>query len=155
MVREPPAPNYGHQSVVTRITALLDQHVREHGLGSVCVSPIDVVLDRDKALVLQPDIIFVSRERSAILGDWVCGAPDLVIEILSRSTAAYDRTRKLAWYRAYGVRECWLVYQAVKTIAVVVCDRAHEQRQRTFHGSMSIESEVLPGLMNTADDLFA
>jgi len=44
VVREPP-PRYGHQSVVTRLTALLDAHVRAHALGQVCVSPVDVVLD--------------------------------------------------------------------------------------------------------------
>ncbi len=58
-VHEPPAPFYGHQSIVTRAIVLLDQHVRSGGLGRVCVSPIDVVLDAPKALVLQPDIIFV------------------------------------------------------------------------------------------------
>src|SRR5438046_4360612 len=45
-VREPPAPKYGHQSAVTHLGALLDRHVRERGLGEVCVSPVDVVLDR-------------------------------------------------------------------------------------------------------------
>ena len=66
-VREPPAPRYGHQSIVTRTIVLLDQHVRSGGLGRVCVSPIDVVLDEQKDLVVQPDIIFVSNENAAIV----------------------------------------------------------------------------------------
>ena len=43
VVREPPAPRYGHQSIVTRLTRYLDTHVSAHGLGEVCVSPVDVV----------------------------------------------------------------------------------------------------------------
>jgi Uma2 family endonuclease len=124
VVREPPAPRYGHQSVVTRVTVLLDQHVRELGLGVVCVSPVDVVLDRDAALVLQPDVIFISNERRHIIRERVWGAPDLVVEVLSRRTAKRDRTEKLQWYREYGVRECWLVDPARKRIEVVACDRA-------------------------------
>src|SRR5262245_43096662 len=68
-VREPPAPQYGHQSVVTRLSSLLDAHVRALGLGQVCVSPVDVVLDAAAALVLQPDIVFIAGERLHIVQD--------------------------------------------------------------------------------------
>src|SRR2546423_12295189 len=37
-VREPPSPRYGHQSAVTPLAALPDQHVRQHDLGQVRVS---------------------------------------------------------------------------------------------------------------------
>lgn len=62
VVREPPAPNYGHQTIVTRLTVLLDEHVRAHGLGQVCVSPVDVVLDEERALVVQPDVVFIAKD---------------------------------------------------------------------------------------------
>ena len=91
------------------ISALLDIHVRAHRLGHICVSPIDVVLDELKALVVQPDVLCVSSERMAMVRQRVFGAPDLTIEVLSFGTAFRDRTEKLAWYRDYGVRECWLV----------------------------------------------
>ena len=52
VVREPPAPLYRHQSIVTTLTVRLDQYVRRKRLGRVCVSPIDVVLDQEQALVL-------------------------------------------------------------------------------------------------------
>ena len=50
VVREPPAPRYGHQTVVTRTTVILDQHVRAARRGVVLVSPIDVVLDEANSL---------------------------------------------------------------------------------------------------------
>ncbi len=66
VVREPPAPRYGPQSIVTRLTALLFAHVEGHRLGRLCVSPVDVVLDELAALVVQPDLIFISNESLGI-----------------------------------------------------------------------------------------
>jgi Uma2 family endonuclease len=152
-VREPPAPRYGHQAVVTNITTLLAQHVRERGLGVICSSPIDVVLDRDAALVVQPDVIFVSNERKHIIGGRVWGAPDLVVEVLSRRTAGRDRTEKLQWYRQYGVRECWLADPAKKRIEVVPCDGTTEPR-RVFESDTPVQSTVVGTLYVPVSEFF-
>ena len=154
IVREPPAPRYGHQSVVTTLTVLLERYVRERGLGIVCVSPIDVVLDRERALVVQPDLIFVSNARRSIIRERVWGAPDLVVEVLSRRTAARDRTEKLQWYRAYGVRECWLVDPARRTIEVVSCDGGGEASSELFSGMTPIRSAVVGGFDVGASAVF-
>ena len=143
VVREPPAPRYGHQSVVTRLTVLLDTHVREHGLGEVCVSPVDVVLDRAAALVVQPDVIFVSRARAAIIRDRVWGAPDLTIEVLSARTESRDRMVTVGWYRRYGVRECWLVDTHAKSVEVIIFGDLHET-SHVFAGDDAMRSSVLP-----------
>ena len=59
---------------------------------------------------VQPDILFVSNERRGIIGEkQVLGAPDLVVEILSPSTAHRDRGVKLDLYARRGVREYWIV----------------------------------------------
>lgn len=156
VVREPPAPRYGHQSLVTRMTVLLDQHVRSLGLGRVCVSPVDVVLDRDRALVVQPDVIFVSTERLGlgIIRERVWGAPDLVVEVLSRRTGQRDRTEKLAWYRKYGVQECWLVDPVRRTIEIVDCRRTARTRSPIYRGNDLIRSRVLPALARRAEEVF-
>src|SRR5688500_7394274 len=106
VVREPPAPFYGHQRVVGLVFRILSEHVERYGLGEVCVSPIDIVLDEPAALIVQPDVIFIARNRISIIRKQVWGAPDLVVEVASPGTEYRDRTVKLAWYRAYGVREC-------------------------------------------------
>ena len=154
IVREPPAPRYGHQSLVTRTTVLLDQHVRQHGLGTVCVSPIDVVLDRDRALVVQPDIIFVSVERASIIRDRVWGAPDLVVEVLSRRTAVRDQTQKLGWYRQYGVGECWFIDPKDRTIEIVDCASTTVEHQRLYERAAVIQSRILPALNFRAEEFF-
>ena len=151
-VREPPAPFWRHQSVVTRLTVLLDTHVREHRLGRVCVSPIDVILDRQRALVVQPDVIFVSNDRLSIVDRQVWGAPDLVVEVLSTATERRDQTVKARWYRQYGVRECWLVSPYVR-IEVLTFHRSKTTR-RSVRGREPVTSRVLPGLRCTADDVF-
>jgi Uma2 family endonuclease len=130
----------------------MDTHVRAHRLGRVCVAPVDVVLDPDGPLVVQPDIIFVSNERAAIVRDRVWGAPDLVVEVLSPRTAARDRTTKLDWYERYGVRECWLSDAQRRSIEVV---RLGENGGRlTFTAGSVPQSIVLPAWSASIDDIF-
>lgn len=152
VVREPPMPAFGHQLISARLTALLYDHVDRFGLGQV-TSPVDVVLDAHAALVVQPDIVFISHDRRPIVGERVWGAPDLVVEILSPRTARRDRTIKLAWYRQYGVRECWLVDPKRETIEVVDLQAATPARQ--FAGADPIRSYVLPRWAASADRIFA
>ncbi len=144
VVREPPAPRYGHQSLVTHLGALLDHHVRTHDLGQVCVSPVDVVLDEPGALVVQPDIVFVARARQGLIRDRIVGAPDLAIEILSPGTARRDRTTKLDWYRRYGVRECWLVDRKARAIEVIELAAPTGEQRHTYAGDDALRSAVLP-----------
>lgn len=144
VVREPPSPRYGHQSVVGSAFYLLRQHVLRHDLGNVCVSPMDVVLDKEKALVVQPDVFFVSTERAGIIREVVWGAPDLVIEVASRRSAIRDRTTKLDWYRQYGVREAWLVDPTRESIVIVDLKQRGRAAFRRFSRGELVKSSVLP-----------
>lgn len=148
MVREPPSPYYSHQAIVTSLVATLAPVVRARGLGRLCVSPIDVVLDERKALIVQPDVVFVSTARLDIIRNQIWGAPDLVIEVLSWGTTRYDRTRKLAWYRRYGVGEYWLADPHERAIEVVRFPSTPRGRlrRRVFTGGAPLVSAVLPDL---------
>jgi Uma2 family endonuclease len=152
-VREPPSPFARHQLVTTRLSALLDQHVREHDLGTVLAAPMDVVLDPEHDLVLQPDVMFISQARSEIIRDFVRGAPDLVVEVASPGTARYDRDDKVRWYRAYGVRECWLVDSQRQ--AVTILDLSANDDGVEFRGAAVVRSAVLPLLAHAANELLA
>ena len=152
VVREPPMPFYNHQALVLRLGVLLTAHVQRFRLGTVCLS-LDVVLDRAQGLVLQPDLLFVSAPRSEIIRDQVWGAPDVTVEVLSRSTATRDRTTKLAWYRQYGVRECWIVDP--RREVVVVHDLTKEESSSgEFGGGTMIRSFVMPRLRLRASRVF-
>ena len=150
-VREPPAPSYGHQKVVGRLFQLLSAHVLERRLGDVVLSPMDVVLDKDAGLIVQPDLMFISNERASIIQNHVWGAPDLVVEVASPNTEYRDRTIKLSWYRKYGVRECWFVYERERRIGVVDCDGSGEA---SFAGTQTIRSQVLAEFAVRTDECF-
>ncbi len=154
MVREPPAPFFSHQALVLKVARLVCDHVEPRGLGRVAVAPLDVVLDRERALIVQPDVLFVSTARLSIIRDQVWGAPDLVAEILSNSTENRDRVEKLGWYRQYGVRECWLV-DLSRELVTVVDFTGPFPVERVAKGVDSIRSSVLPALETSAFGVFS
>jgi len=144
ILREPPAPSFDHQVIVGRVYERLARHVRQRGAGLVVHSPVDVVLDAAQALVVQPDVAFIAAARREICRDRVWGGPDLVVEVLSTATRRHDRTTKLAWYREYGVRECWIVDPISRQIVVVPL--TPQADPRTFEEDHVIRSVVLPRL---------
>ncbi len=102
------APNMKHQSVQSVIGGQVQPFVMSSGRGWVFFSPTDVMFsDND---TVQPDLIFVSKEREHIITDAnIQGAPDLVVEIISPSSASRDWRDKLDLYERHGVAEYWLV----------------------------------------------
>jgi Uma2 family endonuclease len=102
-----PTPKYKHQNVVLNTATDLKQRLPQ---GKVVVSPMDVYLDDEN--VLQPDVFWVSGADSRCkLGEdgYWHGAPDLVVEVLSPSTAHRDHGVKFALYEQFGTREYWLM----------------------------------------------
>jgi Uma2 family endonuclease len=155
LVREAAVPSLDHQSTVTRLSVILDRHVRRHALGQICVSSVDVVLDRERALIVQPDIVFVSSERAEIVADRVWGVPDLVVEVLSVGSERHDRVTKLAWYRKYGLRECWFVDPLERSVEVLSLLRGQEEGARElYRGALPICSHVLGPLAIRTERLF-
>ncbi len=147
-----PAPSPDHQGVVASLVAILDAHVRGNKRGRVLPAPTDVILSRHD--VVQPDVLFVSTERlSRIRPDGIHGAPDLVVEILSPSTAAVDRGRKLALYERSGAREYWIVDLAAQFVEIH--EFGSRRRTRTHRADQSFESALFPGLSVRVGDLFA
>lgn len=103
-----PSPTTRHQLVLTKLTSLLVVHVNAHGLGVVLAAPMDVLLAPTS--VVQPDLLFISKERLGIITEAnIQGSPDLVVELLSPSTAAIDRGGKMALYARYGVSHYWIL----------------------------------------------
>ncbi|HEX5421123.1 MAG TPA: Uma2 family endonuclease [Gammaproteobacteria bacterium] len=115
-----PSPATIHQIVSKDLQFLLEWHVRRTGCGQVLNAPLDVVLGEGATRsVVQPDIIFISNERLDIIEEpEIAGAPDLVVEILSPTSAQRDRQNKKALYARSGVREYWVVDPSAKSIEV-------------------------------------
>jgi Uma2 family endonuclease len=153
VVREPPAPFYSHQHVALLVARLLSDHVEALKLGRVGIAPIDVILDRERALVLQPDVLFIAAGRLSIIHEQIEGAPDLVVEVLSIGTESYDRREKLDWYRQYGVREYWIADPSTETLTVADFTSGAVALQ-TIERSGVIRSTVFPDLQATVRQLF-
>lgn len=125
-----PAPSRDHQWVSHWLAVALHRLLVEPGFGEVYEAPFGVEFP-DTEEGVQPDLLFVSRDWLDIIGeDWVRGAPDLVVEIPSPSTAEKDRRVKKKLYRRQGVAECWIVDPAAQA-AYAPCAGAHG---RESHG---------------------
>ena len=94
--------------------------------------------------VLQPDILFISKERSHIIAEPnIQGAPDLVVEILSPATAERDRGLKAKIYAKYGVREYWLIDPNKNTIEVMALGETGFETIKIYEPGESLESPIL------------
>lgn len=113
-----PPPKLPHQWVSGRLFTTLNDLLVRPGYGVLFYAPLGVEFPETEEGV-QPDIVFVETRRLHILREeGIQGPPDLVIEILSPSTARRDRTVKLDLYRRQGVGECWLVDIDAKQIEI-------------------------------------
>jgi Uma2 family endonuclease len=112
-----PSTNRKHQAIVQRLTAAISSFLETHPLGEVYPAPFDVLLSSTD--VVEPDLVYVSRERRHMLTDaHVKGSPDLVIEILSPTTRRVDQTAKRDLYARSDVREYWVVDPDTETVAI-------------------------------------
>jgi Uma2 family endonuclease len=113
-----PAPGSLHQKVSIRLAAIIEGFCEEHGVGTAFHAPYDVIFGEGD--YLEPDLIFVRRDREDIIKKHgMVGPPDLVVELLSDTTARRDRGIKRERYEAYGVPEYWIIDTEAKQIEVL------------------------------------
>ena len=112
------APSQRHQEILSGLHNQLYNFLKGHPC-KVIPAPFDVRLNADTGddTVVQPDLLVVC-DRTKLDGKSCIGAPDLVIEILSPSTALNDRVIKFRRYLSAGVREYWVVDPTSETVAV-------------------------------------
>ena len=138
------SPHFRHQNLLLELAVLMRVFVGQHKLGVVCIAPQDVILDPARALILQPDLMFISKHRQEIISDHIWGAPDLVIEVMSPHPRIGKLDERIGYFQHYGVKECWLVHQLSREIEVLRLQEHGEGKRRTFRGIEAIESGVLP-----------
>jgi len=112
-----PAPTLPHQAALQTMW-LHFKRIAEASGGRAYLAPLDVALADHS--VVQPDVIYVSPERFAVLQQRIEGAPDLLVEVLSPGTARRDRGEKLILYAQSGIREYWIVDHQVRQIEFLV-----------------------------------
>ncbi len=127
------APILFHQDILMKLTLIISKFLESHPIGKIYFAPTDVELNDQN--IYQPDLLFVSRERSAILkGKRVVGAPDLVIEVLSVGTKDLDLGVKYKVYEQSGILEYWIVDPQKKSF------KFYQLKDKLFH-EIPVEKE--------------
>ena len=154
-----PAPSTEHQRISFELSGILYDFLK----GKQCqafAAPFDVRFgednnDADEAIenVVQPDIVVVCEKRK--IDERGClGAPDIVIEILSPSTAYKDQTGKLALYERHAVKEYW-VFNPDAKYALAYCLEALKYRKPEYlTENDTLESKALEGLIIDLSEIF-
>jgi Uma2 family endonuclease len=104
-----------HSRVVVRLTSILDQHIEANDLG-VLLTDCDTVFGEFD--VRRPDLLFISRDREHLISeeDPIKWAPDLCVEVISKSTKAVDRVDKFKQYAKVGVKHYWIADPRARTL---------------------------------------
>jgi Uma2 family endonuclease len=140
-----PSPIPKHQRISGKIDFILRKFVTENNIGEVFYAPCDVYLDEEN--VVQPDILFISKERLGIIGEKnIQGTPDLVIEIISESTAYRDLVQKKKLYARFGIKEYWIVVPGEESIEVYILKDNTYILYKTYSKDDTLESLYLNDL---------
>ena len=148
-----PAPMPRHQIVQHTVAEALRAVCRQHG-GFAVGSPIDIVFSEYD--VLQPDVVYFGPTRAHLvdLDRAIRHAPDLCVEILSPSTEATDRGRKLQMFARYAVPEYWIVDPVHESIEIHRLEASGYLLVQRASDDDEVRSAVLPGAALRARSIF-
>lgn len=154
--RMSPAPSSEHQQIVSALHGNIYSHLINKGCR-VFPSPFDVVLSSPSGKqdsVVQPDIAVIC-DISKIAEKGCMGAPDLVVEVVSKTSVKKDLHEKYALYEQHGVREYWLVLPAERSLIIFTLDgRGTYQAAKPLTKGDTAVSRVLTGMEIDLDDVF-
>ena len=148
-----PSPEMQHQRISRKLEVAMANFVDEHDLGEVFDAPTDVYFNDEETY--QPDILFVPWDRENIVEEGrINGAPALIMEILSPSTAKDDITTKFNTYQQYGVQEYWIINPQDKVVKIYLLEQGKFRLNQKVRAKGTIESRVLSGFTVEAEYLF-
>lgn len=148
-------PYLRHQAVVGELFIWIRSFLGQNRVGRIFFAPVDVLLSEHD--VVQPDLLFISNERLAILQKKnVQGAPDLVIEVRSAPTRRRDEGLKLDRYARLDVREYWTVDPSRNVVRVYrrPGDRLRKAVELTAAAGDRLTTPLMPGLEIPLDEVF-
>jgi len=150
-----PSPNTRHQEISLILSLAIGNWVGKSSSGKLFIAPYDVFFSKDPLQVVEPDLVFVSKEHLSIIGEKnIQGVPDLLVEILSPSTEASDRRVKHSLYERFGVPEYWIVDPATNTIQVFRLAAGHYPAPLELGNTDVLSTPFLPGLSIPLSEVF-
>ena len=140
-----------HQKISGGICTAFLEFLEQNPIGEV-IHGVDVYLDDE---IVVPDMLFIAKERLNIIEELnIQGAPDLVVEILSPSTASYDRKIKRQLYFVSGVKEYWVVDTEQRNVEVLIAGEKQWQWAGIFDQKDVLSTVLLPGLQINLNNIF-
>jgi Uma2 family endonuclease len=147
-----PGPRVLHQRVILNLTLELAPYVRDRRWGEILTSPVDVHLPSGD--IVEPDVVYIRRENESIIQDWIRGAPDLLIEVLSPSHPERDLIVKRSLYARNGVLEYWIVDPADHSVQIWRLVEGRYEPSGYRRESQAIVTNLIPGLELAVTKLF-
>lgn len=142
-----------HQIVAGNIYPLCWLYTKTHG-GQAFFAPTEVYLDERN--IFESDVLYLAADSKCEVSETqIVGAPELVVEVLSPSTAKNDRVKKFNAYEAHGVLEYWIADPFNDTLEVQVLREGKFALLGIFAPGDTFESTVLKGMTITVAELFA
>jgi len=146
-----PAASPDHGQMVLALYDALKAVIKDGNLGRLWVAPVDVELSAHN--VVQPDLLFIERDRLGMVGATIKGGPDLAIEVVSPSSRVRDYVTKRVLYETAGVSEYWIVDPMKRSIEILVLENG---RYVAAVGENGIaRSALVPGVAIDVQQFFA
>lgn len=151
VVGVPPIPK--HQSVVGETFFIFMTCAKSFG-GKAFTAPIEVYLDAYN--IYEPDVLYLAPDTTCVVEETrLRGAPDLVVEVLSRSTAKKDRESKFRAYQKFGVREYWIIDPVNAYLEVYVLENGLFNKIGIFVVGDTFTSPTLNNTVIDVSNIFA
>ncbi len=155
-----PAPSSSHQRVSMKLTRELDKYFYNLSC-EIFVAPFDVRLinfkksssDNQILTVVQPDLCIIC-DKNKVDEKGCLGAPNLIIEILSKGNSKKDLTIKFDLYEENGVQEYWIVNPSEKDVHIYTLQNGRYIGSRPFIMETEIQSPTFPELKFEVDKIF-
>ena len=150
-----PSPVSRHQKISINLSGIVWNFLRTNPLGEIFAAPYDVVFSREPPQVVVPDLVFVATEHLSLITEKnLQGVPDLLVEILSPTTATIDRRVKHSLYERFGVPEYWIVNPERNTVQVFRLSGGRYGAALEFGTGDRLETPLLPGLSIPLSEVF-
>ena len=150
-----PSPVTRHQKISKNLLFEIERFLRTNPLGEIFAAPVDVVFSQEPPQVVVPDLVFVAAEHLSLITEKnLQGVPDLLVEILSPTTATIDRRVKHALYERVGVPEYWIVDPERNSVQVFRLSGGRYAEALELGLGDRLETPLLPGLSIPLSDVF-
>lgn len=148
------APSVKHQDVVNNLSFLFNLHNKDKQFGRIYPAPIDVYFDGSNGV--QPDLSFIKKDRLFIIEneDYINGAPDLIVEVISPGSIRRDRIDKKELYQRFAVKEFWLIDPQNKTVEIYIFENDNYRLHEFQEQEGKVTSIVLEGFETDIKEIF-